>query len=636
MSIIAGSVGFSYCTPHRSSDVVHPFRHAFDGFKHDHYREWNDHTITLSYWHRIISPESVSDMQPIDAHDLVLVADLRLDNRAALLGQLNGISDRSPDSEFVLAAYKKWGEDCVNYMLGGFAIAIWNKQTETLFCARDQVGNKPLYYADVHHATERTFIFCTSPTGILNHPKSSKDIDPEGVFNILMGNVCNEETATLFSGVKRLAAGFCLKVNKQGIKLWRYWEPKPGNPVRFANDNDYVDGFNEKLEQAIQACINTELPVSSFLSGGLDSSTVSCMAHKLLRCSDKRLITSSFVLPENEDGVDERPFIDEILQDNDFEHFYVTRENVSFRDCLTESFDKYGGFPYNSHVFLAKLLPNLHQRNVGVHLCGYGGDQVASYHSQWVLEQLLLEGRWATLWKQVNSIRRGNLGGAAKLLLRTLRNVAKMAMPSRRHWNQNWYANKVAQKMISPALANRPGYREKTLFAPSFDVQPFPRKATDIMKRFVQYDKTSVRLEELNSVFLPYGIEYRTPLLDTRLIEYCMSVPPEQLYLQRKRSLMRRATKGLIPENIRNGHNKHLGSLPNRFLSLWEEKQKLIDDLKNCSKMAEVSSLLDISGLEKHLAKSHVDENIKPKIYRNMELALYIAWFKNHFREADA
>lgn len=636
MSIFAGSVDFSHCTPNHSSDAVNPFRHIFDEFKHDSYREWNGKSVTLSYWHRIISPESISDAQPINAHDLVLVADLRLDNRTELLCQLNGVNDRSPDSDLVMAAYKKWGTDCVNYMLGGFAITIWNKQTETLFCARDQMGNKPLYYADIKNASGRTFIFCTSPTGILNHPRATKDIDPEGVFNILMGSICNEETATLFSGVKRLAAGFCLQVNKQGSKLWRYWEPKPSNSVRFANDNDYVEGFNEKLEQAVQSCINTELPVSSFLSGGLDSSTVSCMANKLLHRADRRLITSSFVLPENEAGIDERQYIDEILQENNFEHVYVTRENVSFRGCLTDCFDKNGGFPYNSHAYFAKLLPNLHQRSVGVHLCGYGGDQVASYHGMWVLEQLLLEGRWATLWKQVNSISNASLSGGAKILLRTLRNIAQTAMPDSRNWNRNWYAKKVAKKMILPALANRPGYREKTLFSPSFDVQPFPWKATDIMKRFLQYDKTSVRLEELTSVFLPYGIEYRTPLLDIRLIEYCMSVPPEQLYLRQKRSLIRRATKGLIPENIRCSHNKHQGSLPNRFISLWEEKQTLIDDLKNCSDITEVSSLIDIASLEKHLVKSRVDESVKPKIYRNVELALYIAWFKNHVQDVEA
>lgn len=632
MSIIAGSVDLSNCTPNHFPDEVSPFRHVFDEFKHDSYREWNDRSVALSYWHRIISPESVADQQPLDIHDLVLIADLRLDNRAELLCQLSGVNDHSPDSDLVMAAYKKWGEHCVNYMLGGFAIAIWNKKTETLFCARDQVGNKPLYYADIRTDNRRTFIFCTSPIGILKHPKATKEIDPEGVFNILMGRMCNEETATLFAGVKRLAAGFCLKANKQGTKLWRYWEPKPGKPVRFASADDYVEGFNEKLEQAVQSCINTELPVSSFLSGGLDSSTVSCMAGKLLHRADRRLITSSFVLPDNEAGVDERQYIDSILQENDFDHFYVTRENVSFRDCLTDCYENYGGFPYSSHPFFAKLLPNLQRRNVGVHLCGYGGDQVASYHGMWVLEQLLLEGRWSTLWKQVNAISHGRSSDATKMLLKTLRNIVRTAMPDGR----NQYAKKATKKMILPALANRQGYREKVLFSPSFDVQPFPWKATDIMKRFLQYDKTSVRLEDLTSVFLPYGIEYRTPLLDVRLIDYCMSVPPEQLYFKQKRSLIRRATKGLIPENIRSAHNKHQGSLPNRFISLWEEKDKLIDDLNNCSEIAEVSSLIDTSALAKQLAKSHVDENAKPKIYRNMELALYIAWFSNQYRNSEA
>lgn len=633
MSIIAGSVGFSQRTPHHTQNPAPPLRHVFDSFKHDHYREWHDNTIAFSYWHRIISPTSISDAQPLHANDLVLVADLRLDNRAELLRQLSGLNASSPDSELVMAAYKTWGEQCVDYLQGGFAIAIWNRHTQTLFCARDPLGNKPLYYADIHDATGHTFIFCTSPTGILNHPKATKDIDPEGVFNILMGRICNEETTTLFSGIKRLAAGSCLQASSKGTKLWRYWEPKPGASVRFSNPDDYVEAFKEKLEQSVQSCLDTTLPVSSFLSGGLDSSTVSCVAQRQLHQQNKRLITASFVLPENEAGIDEKQYIDGILHENNFDHFYVTRENVSFRGCLNDCFKQYGGFPHNSHAYFSKLLPALHQRNVGVHLCGYGGDQVASYHGMWVLEQLLLEGRWGTLWQQASALSHGNLSGTSKVLFRTLRNIGQAALPSNR--SETWYANKIAKKMIAPQLANRPGFADKTRFAPSFDVQPFPWKATDIMQRFLQFDKTSVRLEELTNVFLPYGIEYRTPLLDTRLIEYCLSVPPEQHYLHQKRSLIRRATQGLIPENIRLGHNKHQGSLPNRFNALWEEKQQLIDDMKQCENKSEVTSLINIAGLQKQLAKSDVDDSAKPKVYRNIELALYISWFKQRFQETD-
>jgi asparagine synthase (glutamine-hydrolysing) len=625
MSIIAGSISFSR-HPKNKPDT---FGNCFDSYKHSYYKLWQDEEVCLRYWHQPISPRSLFEVQPLIHQELVLVADLRLDNRTDLINTLSGLNDTATDSELVLAAYKKWHTNCVNYLVGGFAFAIWNRSHRILFCARDHLGQKPLFYSEINNATGRSFIFCTSPTGILNHSRATKDIDPQGVFNILMGRTCNEESVTLFSGIKRLSAGFFLQVNDTEVKLQRYWKPMPGKPIRYADNNQYAEGLNEKIEKSVSACINTNLPVSSFLSGGLDSSTVACMAQQQLKKRNRRLISTSFILPEDEDGIDEKDYINAILAENDFEHFYITREGIGFRECLKNTHEVYGGFPYTSHSYFNSLLPALSQRNVGVHLCGYGGDQVASYHGMWVLEQLLMEGRWITMAKLLKSINNGRPSNSIKMMLRTLLNIIQAAIPNGR--NSSWYKRKVARKMISPNLANRPGYRETVLSKSSLVNHPFPWKATDVMSRFIQYDRTSVTLETLANTFLPYGIEYRTPFTDVRLINYCMSLPPEQFYLGEKRSLIRRSSKGLIPERIRLAHNKHQGSTPNLFLALWQEKEQLMVDLKNCSNMKEVSMLIDIPKIQRKLSSSGIDDFDKPKVYRNIELALYITWFKSHF-----
>lgn len=625
MSIIAGSVDFS-SNPDAQANI---FSDCFAKFKHAYHKRWQDKSVSLRYWHQSISPSSEGEVQPLLDDELVLVGDLRLDNRTELIKKLGGLSSSSTDSEMVLAAYRKWQGQCVNHLVGGFAFAIWDRRLKSLFCARDQMGQKPLFYCEANDGYDHCFMFCTSPAGILNHSRSSSDIDPQGVFNILMGRTCNEETSTLFSGIKRLAAGFCLRVNHTGIELKRYWEPEPVRSIRFADDREYVEGFNEKLEQAVESCINTDFPVSSFLSGGLDSSTVACMAHKKLQQNSRRLISTTFVLPDNEDGVDEKTYVDSILAENDFDHFYVTRENVGFRECLHNSQELYGGYPHTSHAYFNNLLPALVERNVGVHLCGYGGDQVASYHGMWVFEQLLLEGRWIAMLNLLKSTSNGRLRSGAKTIFRTLVNIMQATVPDSR--NRDWYDRKIARRMILPDLANRPGYRENVLRRASFDVYPFPWKITDVMKRFIQYDRTSVTLETLSNTFLPYGIEYRTPLTDIRLIDYCMSLPPEQFYLGGKRGLMRRSIQGLVPEHIRLAHNKQQGSTPNLFLGLWQEKDQLVEDLNNCAHINDISKLLDIPRIKRQLEKNSVNERDRPKLYRNLELALYISWFKNHF-----
>ena len=214
------------------------------------------------------------------------------------------------------------------------------------------------------------------------------------------------------------------------------------------------------------------------------------------------------------------------------------------------------------------------------------------------------------------------------MLFRVLKNIANAAFPVKR--DNEWYDKKVRKKLILKSLAYRSGFREKVLNTPSFDSISISSSISDIMKKFVQYDKTSVRLEQIGAFYLPYGIEYRTPLNDIRLIQYCMSIPPEQLYIERKRSLMRRATKGVIPESIRLGHNKHQGSLPNLFDQMWEDRERLIDHLNNCSDDSDISSLIDLSKLEHYMQQQNVPEFVRPKLFRNIQMALYLAWLKNN------
>jgi asparagine synthase (glutamine-hydrolysing) len=621
MSIIAGSVDFS---PNRA--IGNGFsKKYFDGFVYDRYGEWHDAPVYFSYWHRDVSPQSCDDKQPLNVGDHLLIADIRLDNRDELVAKLSGVDASSPDSELLLAAYYMWGSYCVNYLLGAFAFAIWDKRTETLFCARDQMGQKPLYYSEISEMAGSFFSFCSSPTGLLKHPKVKKGTSPEGIFNVLMGRECNELSETVFSGVKRLAAGFYLQVDRSGSRLRRYWEPSPGKDIRYACDQDYADDFKERFNESVQACINTSWPVSSFLSGGLDSSTVACTADRMLKQNGRKLITASFVLPEEEKGIDEREQIEQILAVNKFDHSYITKEGLSFTEGLQKSFQLYQGFPCLLHAYYLNLLPALYDRDVRVHLCGYGGDQVASYHGMWVLEQLFLEGRWSTLYAL---LRTHSQNKPIRMLLNTFKSIFKAALPDLR--DEKWYLQKTQKKLILKGLANRSGFREKVLNTSSLQSRLFPSKASDIMRRLIQYDKTSVRLEQISAVYLPFGIEYRTPLNDIRLIQYCMSIPPEQLLIGQKRSLMRRAAKGIIPESIRLGHNKHQGSLPNLFDLMWEDRDKLVEQLQNCGKEEEIQSLIDFNKLDHYLNQQQVPESIKPKLFRNVQMALFLAWHRNN------
>jgi len=107
---------------------------------------WSDSRATLLHAMLHTTPESVNEPQPHREGELVIAADLRIDNRAELLGAL-AIAEPIGDAAIVLAAYRRWGVECVRHLEGDFAFAIWNAQERTLFCARDPFGVKPLVYA---------------------------------------------------------------------------------------------------------------------------------------------------------------------------------------------------------------------------------------------------------------------------------------------------------------------------------------------------------------------------------------------------------------------------------------------------------------------------------------------------------
>lgn len=181
------------------------------------------------------------------------------------------------DSEVVLKAYAQWGEKALDRFNGMFAFAIWDKRNRELFLARDRYGIKPLYYSA---GVSGTFIFGSEIKAILEHPSHALDIDLEGLVEYFtFQNFFTDRT--LFKGVRLLSAGSWLRVScgtpRAGEPV-RYWDFSFDEPVSPAAEEEYVEELDRLFRQAVSRQLVSDVDIGAYLSGGIDSGSVTAIA----------------------------------------------------------------------------------------------------------------------------------------------------------------------------------------------------------------------------------------------------------------------------------------------------------------------------------------------------------------------
>lgn len=182
------------------------------------------------------------------------------------------------DSEVVLKSFAQWGAECLARFNGQFALAIWDKMTHSLFLARDRYGIKPLYYWQ----EDRRLIFASEIKAILRHPGCEAQMDTEGLYEYLtFQNFFTDRT--LFRQVRLLPAGTWMKVGAGGkVVTHRYWDFHFAEPEKPESDEAYLEELDRLLRQAIKRQMISDVEVGAYLSGGMDSGTITALASREL------------------------------------------------------------------------------------------------------------------------------------------------------------------------------------------------------------------------------------------------------------------------------------------------------------------------------------------------------------------
>ena len=439
------------------------------------------------------------------------VGDVKLYEREMWLTRLSAHPSES-DLSLLLKAIEKEGADVLARIAGDFAFVVWDGDRAELLAARDHFGIRPLYY--------RTFAnglaLATDPRALLSLPPVDPDVDRETVLDFLFLDFAHAGRS-VFRVIRKVRPGHRVSAGRDMFKERRYWTPST-EVVGRASYADYVDEWRHHLRVAVRDRLSSAGPIVAHLSGGLDSSSIVCLAHRIYSESTGSrppFTTVSAVYPGLE--CDETRYIDDVVRE------IPLFESVRFDGRV------FGEKPFDSSSISFPGLGNgpgggswgdvevVHARKATVLLTGVGGDEVGrSWH---VFRDLWSNGRLGTILEHILSASSWGfvhgclLEGATGLLPPSLIDVLRRPHPLRRQ---------VPRWLGSELVRTFPGLPDESLRS---DV------GTSHVQRGLLAALGSPQLHQSIDATVLTGIEQdvevRMPYLDVRLVEFTMKIPWE-------------------------------------------------------------------------------------------------------------
>ena len=548
---------------------------------------WCEGSVALGHQMLWTTPESLHEKIPFEDEEsgLVITADARIDNRDKLSKELN-IEDKEEvsDSYFILKAYEKWGEDCPDKLLGDFAFAIWDKNEEKLFCARDHMGVKPFYY----YLSDEMFVFGTEIKAILSIPNIAPELNKRKLALFLTLNDYLEKESTFYESIKRLIAAYSLTLDKNINRIKRYWKLNPESQIMMNSDEDYANAFREIFTEAVRCRLRSHSPIGVMLSGGIDSSSVSCMANKINSEKSQEKIHCFSYIFDNYPSIDERYYIKKVVDKGGIESHFIRCDDIIPLNKIDDKLKHYDQ-PLSTYqiAVIHESRKIINEKGIRVLLTGEGGDQIVSQGTNY-LGELLVTFQLKKLINNINYISNVRNVNKFKLFFNTILRLIKYYMI---RWPFLYVILKKDDKILNKEFFNRFNLNEldeleKYYFVPKSKMTHYH----DI--EIAQHQLGFEMLDQDSSIFC---IDTRHPFYDKRLVEFCYAIPTEmKIKFGFGRYICRIAMDGILPEEIQWRPTKsRIGIVGvNNFLSekkilerVIKDKEKLIKDYVDLNKL---------------------------------------------------
>jgi asparagine synthase (glutamine-hydrolysing) len=529
---------------------------------------WIKENIGLAHLALHATIESVRERQPLVNRrgDTVLSADARVDNRHELIRTLTDkgyVREQYPtDADLIMAAYECWENECPKHIQGDFAFTVWREKDKSLFCARDRVGARPFYY--LHNA--RQFLWASEIKSILAHPDAPTAINEKAIGVFLATGAHDAET--LYENVLQLAHARTLDVDGGKLHIGRYWDIDPHHEIRYRDSGEYVNHFLGLFRGAVECRLRSHRATGVWLSGGRDSSSVTCVGAELLRNGQHKDCTPEIRtfswLCEVATPSDEREFSSAVIAKYSLKaHTFIAdgpNGKWPLADYPRVLPDRDTPFESLFDDLYRALLTAARESNVGIILTGAPGDSVAGGWNLYYFGELLRQARFRAIAEELKHYRR-LLAHYQKdypldqnyrdtYYLRIARAVTPFILKETgRLLRQSRQISK-QYPWINAAFASRIDLRDAV--AETRVPKRFPDQAKQLRYQCLFSHKSLATMAWLEQIAATAQMDMRNPWMDSRLIGFVLAIPSQELAQgARGRLLMNRAMENIVPDIVR-------------------------------------------------------------------------------------
>jgi asparagine synthase (glutamine-hydrolysing) len=578
-----------------------------------------------------VNREDVHEAQPIVERDVVLVADLRLDNRGALATTL-GIADASlatmPDSEMLLAAWRRWGDDCARHLLGDFAFAIWDRAKGTLLLGRDHMGQRTLIY----HQGEGFFAFASDLAGLFAADGVPRVPDEDELARRLLMSTERVEGTAPYKGIRVLPGGTTLRLDPGGAaNIVRYWEPHAGEAHIGRDDAYYIATCRATLEEAVACRIRRLIdPPALLFSGGFDSGIIAALAGPMVAARGQKLFCLSSVLRDGDSRRSARAAVEAFRGRPGLDIRYYVRGEETAWDDLEATF---------AATFLAHP-PSIVRRQLGAMakvagarlvLDGHGGDYTVNPYDTAMLGAILRRGEIVRFAREFRARMRFTGWSPMRVFGRDVLS-ALIPQAVRRPWRMavNGFVPAWRRRGVQPAFARKAfarGAVNRRQLRDGF--HPGPRwqgRWLEMCRR------TSMGLIGSDYGPMTDALDLSRPFHDPRVVELGCALPPRLTFRNgRERWLARQAFSDVLPERLLDRLPGNDREQPDMLTMNVEAVPAMLAALEAIGDDSSYARFADVPALIRMVRATMSEEALSQRIRLNFAMralttARFLAW----------
>lgn len=607
----------------------------------DRSQRWHDGSAGLGALLMRVTTEDQFEAQPLHdpAAGLGFVSDARLDNREELAAALSIGSDalrNMADSALLFAAYRKWGADCVEHLIGDFVFAAWDAGKRTLTLGRDHMGQRHVFF----HQDDRFFTFATEVKGLWALPQIPRKLLEEKLVRSFLLLEPDEVGATEYEGIRAVPGGTVMTIAAGGgaITSRRYWEPH-ANPVHESRDEAYyVETYRKVLAEAVACRIRrATAPAGVFMGGGFDSSAICALAGPVAAAQGRKFIAVSSVMPPDYRGTipDARRWCEmcrRVMPDLDMR--YVTREGLDITMDLERDFLVTDRVHSPNRYVSNALFREIAAAGARIVMDGHGGDYTVNPRGRNALARMLRKGEFGRFVTEFNAMRRHQRLSVKQALVR---HVLLQLIPA--SWMRVWNKHRKGLAPFGPTMplsrelirsSNEKGFwghRWRSSDSESVAMLRALRRQQDFPAQAFSVSAAA------------HGLEFTQPFHDKRVVEFGLAIP-EALYVKngKTRHLARTALKDLYPPEYQDRPPGNDDMSPDFLMMAKRIEPRVLAEIDRMEKGGKLSSYFDFPRMRAMLSRRTMEQHDSGNEFDTRQAqsawlcARYIEWFRGDNR----